>query len=122
MFLAITVGMPLMFVIVMALVEQYGDHGPLEERLIRVSWDLCVLALGIAGGVCSKSEVIAKYSEPGALLIGIGSVGWSVASAVLIGLLRRQQQGSWFHRLRSLWSLALGGASLAIPAYLAFKY
>jgi hypothetical protein len=93
----------------------------LEDRLIKVGWDMCVLALGIAGGVSLSPQVIRVYGEQGAAFAGFVSIAWSFRAAVLIALLRRQAPQAWWLRpLRPLGALALGGAALAIPTYLAF--
>jgi hypothetical protein len=120
-FLLTTVALPLVFVVVMALVEQLGDRGQLDDRLIKVGWDMCVLALGVAGGVCLSPGVIRTYGEQGAVIAGFFSIALSFGAAVLIALLRRQKPQSWWLRpARPLGALALGGAALTIPTYLAF--
>ncbi|MGH7409722.1 MAG: hypothetical protein ACREJ6_01480 [Candidatus Methylomirabilis sp.] len=120
MLLLTTVALPLLFVIVMALVEQLGDAGGLDQRLIKIGWDMCVLALGVAGGVCLNRDVMRIYGDQGALVAGFSSIGLSFGAAVLIGLLRRQHpRRGWVRFLRPFGALALGGSALAIPAYLA---
>jgi cyanate permease len=111
----------LLIVLVMALVEQLDDRGTLDQRLIRVGWDMCVLALGVAGGVCLNPDVIRAYGEQRAVVTGFFSMALSFGAAVGIALLRRQRPATpWLRPVRPLGALALGGGALAIPVYLAF--
>jgi len=115
-----SVALPLVFVVVMAIVEQLAAANRLSERLFRVGWDMCILALGVAGGVCLNPDVIKRYGEPGAVIAGFFSIAVSVGCAAIILLLRRQDSPrvAWWSPSAAL---ALGGAALAIPCWLALR-
>lgn len=71
MLLLTSVALPLLFVIVMALVEQLGDRGALEERLIKVGWDMCLLALGVAiatTSVCRATQRLLRGAHRSPIL------------------------------------------------------
>jgi hypothetical protein len=80
---------------------------------------MCVL--GVAGGVLPNPAIIQAYAPEKTVVAGMLSVAFSLVAAAVIALVRRQKPNTWWLRsLRPFGALALGGAALAVPAYLAW--
>lgn len=98
----------------MSALEHLVERVDWRMRLASVGWDLCVLALGVAGGVFSNPRVIGTASAEQVVVAGIFSVAISLGATVAIAFIRREKAVTgWGATI----SLALGGTALSFPAY-----
>ena len=119
MFIVIVVVIPTLFVGIMHLMELAGDAQiDWQRRLMKIGWDICVLALGMTGGLFAD-DAIAKAIQGfgplapiGLLLLGIVI---ALAAAGTILLLRRMAPVGW----RAVLCLVLGCCTLVLTAYVA---
>jgi hypothetical protein len=89
------------------------------QRLMKIAWDSCVLAIGLIGGVFSNPEVIKRLMAQGAIIVAISSVIIAFGTAFRIGSWRKELNPKGW---QVLISLALSGGVLAIPATVALSY
>lgn len=113
--------LPLLAGIVMNMIESLADNRKnWRERLMKVAWDNCVLTVGLSGGILSNHEVAGKYLPNQVGAISVISVLGTLVIAVIIAHLRRHPPNQPPTGLRTLLALALSGAALAWPSYVAW--
>lgn len=117
---ASAIGVPALAVGVMTIFESFGDKGNWRYRVGKLGWDLCVLSVGLVGGIFTNSDVAGGFKNKPALGLGISfSFLCCLAAAGLVMHVRRPKR---LTGRRALIALALGGAALAIPAFIAATY
>lgn len=115
---------PVAALVVMTLMEGLGEreqNTPWRDRVTKLAWDVCVLAIGVAGGIFANGSVIAPYRDTPKLvsLIEAGVILLCLGCGVGTIYLRRPQPVSG---RRALLAVILGGAALAGPTYLALTF
>ena len=58
-----SVVIPLIAVIVMTIMEAAVRPSPLSEKMCDIGWDLCILGVGVTGGIFAHSEMKAIYKD-----------------------------------------------------------
>jgi hypothetical protein len=112
----LAVVLPFAIVVIMNLFEGLADeHGNWRGRLVDVGWDTCVLAMGVIGGVFAVPEVAQRLGN-WYLVAVISAFVLSLGSAVGIAYIKKAKPPTG---KKALGALALGGASLALPSYIA---
>lgn len=107
--------LPVLFVLVMTGVETLAEpYVAAQDRAFRIGWDLCVLALGVAGSVFSLPQIISAYSPELAVVLGWLSMALSLGGAVVIAHLKRTRV---FPAARTCASVLIGGGALVLPSY-----
>jgi hypothetical protein len=115
-FVVTAVGIPMLFVLIMHLLEVVIEGWDWRKRMMRVGWDSCVLAMGGIGGIMAEPRVQSYYGPWGNTYLII-ALALNFAGAIIIVILRKGERPSG---LKALIALAVGGAALAFPAYAAF--
>jgi hypothetical protein len=110
------VAIPFGFGIVMTLIEGFIDPQPFCVKTIKTGWDMCVLSVGILGGMLAERRAIDGDS------LGVGILGIAVILilGLIIGQFRRPQRIN--HFWHAVLSVALGGLAIAIPIVWALMY
>ena len=110
---ASAVGLPLVFVIIMSGFEGVIETVDWRLRLMRVAWDLCVLAFGVMGHLFTAPGMDG-YS-PQLLVVSILFCVALIFSVIcVIAHLRKGPVAGW----KVVLSLALGGVALGFPSFL----
>jgi hypothetical protein len=109
---------PLLFVVVLGILDWVVVSCPFTEWIMDLGWDSHVLAWGALGGVFSNANINNYFSQQGevgaAAFVCVG-VLLALASCLLF-LRKTKPRIGW----KAVLSLAVGGASLAVPAAIAF--
>jgi hypothetical protein len=119
MFIVIVIVIPLLFVVAMHLMEFVSDRAVVwQRRLMKLGWDICVLAMGLTGGLFADDAIFRSASSLSPLApIGLLllSVVASLLAAIVILSLRQSAPVGW----RAFLCLTLGSCTLALPVYIA---
>jgi len=112
-----SVVLPFVFVLIMSLMEGIVEPVEWRLRLMRVGWDMCVLAFGVTGHML-VSPVFNNFSpqQLGGLLLTCVAV--ILVSSCLMAYMRRGTPNG----LKVIGTLALGGAALGLPSYFVFTH
>jgi hypothetical protein len=94
----------------MILLDELVDPASKTDRSIRAGWDMCVLSLGVMGGIIAERQ----SSDADAVSTGIIALALILVCGIIIGLIRRSssKRPQLGH---AIWSLALGGAAASLP-------
>src|SRR5439155_22057812 len=84
-----SVVVPLIAVIVMTIMEAAARPSPLWEKMCDIGWDLCILGVGVTGGIFVHSEMRTIYKDY-ALVWAIIVMLLDIGLASVILLLRRR--------------------------------
>ena len=114
---------PILAVMIADLVEWVAQPTNWRERLGKLGWDCCVLALGATGGILIQPPVVRGVGDGTTLAAAeIIACFLILVICLVIALVRRGKTGRKMTGARGLVILALGGAALAIPTFLAVKF
>jgi hypothetical protein len=105
---------PLGATILMEVAESIAESLGWRVRLGRTGWDLCVLAVGSAGGVFTLPGVLEGWGPELAVSFGIIAFGVAIGCGLFIIHLRKtkpEDVKGW----QAMLSVGLGIASLALP-------
>lgn len=116
-FFLIVIVVPLGYVWVMNAVEGLVERRGLRHRIVKVSWDNCVFALGGIGALTLSSQL-----GPLAKMAAVTVFGMLVlAVAVGIAYIRQQAENPGVTGWKALLATALSGVALSIPIWLAYQ-
>lgn len=107
---------PILATFVMEAAESLVESLGWRVRLGRTGWDLCVLAVGVGGGIFTLPSVVAKWGA--AWSVALGAI--VLLFAVLCGLFNihlRKTKPAHLKGWQILVSVGLGIAALALPLY-----
>jgi hypothetical protein len=122
-FFIISVVLPFLFVIVMNMIEGLVEPFTWRTRLIKVSWDNCVLAIGIIAGIFANADVMKSHGGGWPVIETSIGVCLSLGTALGIVYVRRSIIGaSHVAGWKVLLCVALSGSAIAFPSYIAFTY
>ena len=112
-----SVVVPLIAVIVMTIMEAAARPAPLWEKMCDIGWDLCILGVGVTGGIFAHSEMKAIYKDD-VLLWAVIAILINIGLASVILLLRRHYSpaGPWIGRA----SVFLGIIAVGLPSGMTF--
>lgn len=117
MILFTSVGLPLVFVIIMSGMEGVIEPVAWRVRLMKVAWDGCVLAFGVMGHIfVNPNPITDGYSPQELVAMVLGNVAVVMAAVVILAYLRKGTPTGW----KVIASLAISGAALGLPRYWAF--
>jgi predicted membrane channel-forming protein YqfA (hemolysin III family) len=85
--------LPILFMAVMTLWEHVASGLPLRQSFIRATWDVCILSLGIIGGIIAQDEVILSYQGRRLLAYVLLAIALSLGSAGMIMKYRKRAEG-----------------------------
>ena len=111
------VGIPVIFTLIMSGMEAlYEQEERIRFRIAKTGWDLCVLSLGLAGGVfANTSGGLALNQGSEDVLVVVCAVAMSLVMALIIAFLRRRPEH--MTPMRAVVCCALGGFALGVPIY-----
>jgi hypothetical protein len=101
---------PFLVSVAMVYAENLVEPLPWRDRGVKTGWDLCVLALGILGGIIAEK----KGRSDDSIALGMSLFILILIIAFMIGGMRQKKPKTGLH---ALLSMALGGISLALPFY-----
>jgi len=112
-----SVVIPFLFVIVMSGVEYLAKSRPLWELMTDVAWDLCILGIGVTGGLFSAPEMEKGWGPEGSLLTAVIVIAVNLVAGICIQVLRRNLEAG---RLVGNSCMVLGIFAVALPSILTF--
>jgi len=83
---------------------------------MKIGWDNCVLALGLAGGILLNPDVNKCLGLEGTLIVALGSIIVALAAAIAIAYLRAP--GTKPSGSKALASVALSGGVLTMLSFI----
>ncbi|ETR68941.1 MAG: hypothetical protein OMM_10035 [Candidatus Magnetoglobus multicellularis str. Araruama] len=112
----VSVIIPVAVYVVMSLIDKLAKPLSLRNSITKAGWDLCLLAMGITGGVFVDDAVIGRLSHPTAIVYAILAFLTGIFFALIITHLQSiyKDKELWWV---SLLSIFLGIVSISIPAY-----
>jgi hypothetical protein len=117
---ASAVGVPALTVLVMTLLEGYAEPKEWRYGISKLGWDLCVLAVGLVGGIFTNPEIVDTFRSRSTIgLVEAICFLSCLATAIVIMHLRR---GEDVNGRRAVLALVFGGVALAIPTYIAATF
>jgi hypothetical protein len=94
-----------------------------RNRLIKTSWDNCVVSIGISAGIFANAEVMKTFSGGWPVIETSLGICITLATAIGIAAVRKSIVGqTQVHGWKVLLCLALSGAAIGFPSYVAFRY
>ena len=108
---------PFLFVIAMSGVEYLAKPRLLWDVMTDVGWDLCILGIGVTGGIFATPEMEKGWGPEGSLLAAVIVIAVNLLAGIGIQVLRRNLGAS---RLVGNSSTALGLFAVALPSALSF--
>ena len=108
---------PFLFVIVMSGVESLATPRWLWERMTDVGWDLCILGIGVTGGIFATPEMEKGWGPEGSLLAAVIVIAVNLLAGICIQILRRDLGTG---RLVGTSCIGLGIFAVALPSALTF--
>ena len=108
---------PFLFVLVMSGLEYLAKKRPLWELMSDVAWDLCILGIGVTGGIFSTPEMEKGWGPEGSLRAAVIVIAVDLGAGVGVQVLRRDFGTG---RLAGSYSIALGIFAVALPSALTF--
>jgi hypothetical protein len=94
--LAGSIVLPVIFLIVLGLAESLVEEKKFWERSKDIGWDMCVLGIGLTGGLFSDKEFVAYYHRFAPIVTG-GVIGFDLLFAILILIFRKRYRESALH-------------------------
>ncbi len=112
-----SVVIPFLFVLVMSGLEYLAKPRPLWELMSDVAWDLCILGIGMTGGIFSTPEMEKGWGAEGSLLAAVIVIAINLGAGIGIQVLKRNLGTS---RLVGNSCMTLGIFAVALPSALTF--
>lgn len=112
--LVIALGIPVAALSVMTMIEALAESVGWRQRMLKFSWDLTVLSVGVVGGVFAL-PAMDGLTRSAAVVSGSISVLISIGVGTAIMHLRKDPNHTT--GLKSFAGLGLGMAALALPVY-----
>src|SRR5260221_7024731 len=110
---------PLVFLIVWIIIEITTGKEPFWESMAMAGRDLCILGIGVAGGIFANPEMERLYGSGAAPVYAALIVeATDLALAALVMYLRRRDNVG---RFEGTLSVVLGVLAVGIPAGLTFQ-
>jgi len=107
-----SVVLPLVFMVVLGLAESLVEEKKFWDRAKDISWDMCVLGIGLTGGLFSDREFVAYYRRFAPIITG-AVIGLDLLFAILILIFRKRYRESPRHGMASV---LLGLLAIGMPA------
>jgi hypothetical protein len=104
--------LPLVFMIVLGLAESLVEEKKFWDRAKDISWDLCVLGIGLTGGLFSDRQFVAYYRRF-APIVTAAVIGFDLLFAILILIFKkRYRESAGYGKI----SVLLGLLAIGMPA------
>ena len=108
---------PFLFVAGVSGAEYLATPRRLWDVMADVGWDLCILGMGVAGGMSAAPEMAHGWGPEGALLAAVIVIAVNLLAGLGIRVLRRALGAG---RLVGNACLLLGVFAVALPSVLTF--
>jgi len=112
-----SVVIPFLFVLVMSGLEYLAKPRPLWELMSDVAWHLCILGIGMTGGIFSTPAMVKGWAAEGSLLAAVIVIAINLGAGIGIQVLKRNLGTS---RLVGNSCMTLGIFAVALPSALTF--
>ena len=107
---------PLIYVLVMTGIEYLARPRPFWETVADASWDLCILGVGVTGGIFSNPAMKDQYGDD-ALLAAVIVTGINIGFGIFIMILKKT---AGIGRVGASICMGLGILAVALPSGLTF--
>jgi hypothetical protein len=112
-----SVVIPFLFVIAMSRVEYLAKPRLLWDLMTDVGWDMCILGIGVTGGIFSAPEMEKGWGPEGSLLAAVIVIAVNLVAGIGIQILKRDL-GT--RRVVGTLGIVLGIFAVALPSALSF--
>ena len=112
-----SVVIPFLFVIVMSGVEYLAKARLLWDLMTDVGWDMCILGIGVTGGIFSAPEMEKGWGPEGSLLAAVIVIAVNLVAGIGIQILKRDLGTG---RVVGTFGIVLGIFAVALPSALSF--
>jgi hypothetical protein len=112
-----SVVIPFLFVIAMSGVEYLAKPRLLWDLMTDVGWDMCILGIGVTGGIFSAPEMEKGWGPEGSLLAAVIVIAVNLVAGIGIQILKRDL-GT--RRVVGTLGIVLGIFAVALPSALSF--
>lgn len=115
---------PMLALLVMSAMEGLGEREQnirWRDRVAKLGWDVCVLAIGVAGGIFANGSVLTPFRDKPKLVSLVEAATMLLCLACGVGTIYIRRKEPVSGRL-ALLAAVLGGAALAVPIYLATTF
>ena len=112
-----SVVIPFLFVLVMSGVEYLAKPRLLWDLMTDVGWDMCILGIGVTGGIFSAPEMEKGWGPEGSLLAAVIVIAVNLVAGIGIQILKRDLGTG---RVVGTLGIVLGIFAVALPSALSF--
>ena len=112
-----SVVIPFLFVLVMSGVEYLAKPRLLWDLMADVGWDMCILGIGVTGGIFSAPEMEKGWGPEGSLLAAVIVIAVNLVAGIGIQILKRDLGTG---RVVGTLGIVLGIFAVALPSALSF--
>jgi hypothetical protein len=112
-----SVVIPFLFVIAMSGVEYLAKPRLLWDLMTDVGWDMCILGIGVTGGIFSAPEMEKGWGPEGSLLAAVLVIAVNLVAGIAIQILKRDLGTG---RVVGTVGIVLGIFAVALPSALSF--
>jgi hypothetical protein len=107
--------LPLLFLVIMTFAEWLVDPKPFWQVAVHTGWDMSILGLGLAAGLFTDREFVARIGGSMAVVATSFVLGLDLLFALAVLGLKKYRK---FSAAAGSFSLALGMLAVAIPCML----
>jgi hypothetical protein len=112
-----SVVIPFLFVLVMSGAEYLAKPRLLWDLMTDVGWDMCILGIGVTGGIFSAPEMEKGWGPEGSLLAAVIVIAVNLVAGIGIQILKRDLGTG---RVVGTLGIVLGIFAVALPSALSF--
>ena len=112
--LASAVGIPVLSIILFSILEAVGGTTSLWENCSKVGLDLCIVSIGIVGGMFANPQLLKRMQQASAVI----AITIILVNLILAGVVMAVQKrlSSWSDRRKAYASLFFGVFAVAVPS------
>jgi hypothetical protein len=107
--------LPLLFLVIMTFAEWLVDPKPFWQVAVQTGWDMAILGLGLAAGLFTDREFVARIGGSMAVVVTSFVLGLDLLFALAVLGLKKYRK---FSAATGSFSLMLGMLAVAIPCVL----
>ena len=111
--LASAVGIPILAIILFTVLEAIGETTGLWEKISKVAFDLCIISIGIVGGIFVNVQLAERLGQ-GRTVLAVMIVLMNMILAGFVMLVRKRAH-TWDDRTKASLNLFLGIVAVSIP-------
>lgn len=111
------VGIPMLALLIMTGMQSLVSTNTVWEQLTNVGWDMCILGVGVTGGLFVHPGMVSLYGATGALLTAIVVLLVNLGFGIFILHMKRKTTIS---RTVGTVCVLAGGLAVGLPSGLTF--